>query len=746
MAPTAYDRILAKRDVIENNLLRITVKVRDNPNNPMTNLSVERHEQKIEADIVDLGLIQAEILALSPETEVDDHNKKYHTLCDVADSLCNSLHGIKMNLTSQTPATPVPTASPSVTRLPQLDLKTFDGSLLEWISFRDMFDSAIHKSSSISKVQKLVYLKSLLRGEAARQIQSLVLSEANYDIAWKLLNERYQNDREILYAVFRKLFSQAPSCSSAVSLRQLVETTKECIRSMEILNLQPDKSTEAIMLYILIQRLDQSSREIWEHNLTGTSVPPLATMFEFLEQRARALAASGPIPKSKSSRGEESNVKSKPHSGEDSSRRVHAFHGKSDPRCKSCSGSFHPLLKCSKFLSMGISARYELLKKHNSCFNCLNDNHSSKTCSNVHRCRHCNQKHHSLLHSESNPESNVEQASSSQALVSTHHSTNDPSPSQGLLVTAVTEVEGKDGLHHLCRVFLDSGSTASFVSQSCVTRLGLKQKKSSVEVVGLASTSVGTAHGLVSLTFHPYFDKSVTMSVEALVIPKVTQNLPEKVFRPSDHPHLRNIKLADPAWYHPAPVDILLGSDIFWNVVGSNRISGPPGTPIGVDSKLGWLVTGNLPQPSEHRKVEVHFSTNNSLDQQLERFWKIETLPDQKLMNPSEISCEEHFAATQVRESNGSFTVSLPFKSDKIDIGHSYDIAVRRLKGVERRLAANKEHRDEYIKFMREYENLNHMTKVTYPASNPRSCFPVYIPHHFVIKIFLARRERARVS
>jgi len=74
------------------------------------------------------------------------------------------------------------------------------------------------------------------------------------------------------------------------------------------------------MLYILIQRLDQSFRKIWEHNLTGTSVPPLATMFEFLEQRARALAASGPILKSKSSRGEEFNVKSKPHSGEDSSR------------------------------------------------------------------------------------------------------------------------------------------------------------------------------------------------------------------------------------------------------------------------------------------------------------------------------------------------------------------------------------------------------------------------------------------
>ena len=136
-------------------------------------------------------------------------------------------------------------------RSPKLDLKPFDGNILEWITFRDMYDSAIHSNPTVPKVQKLVYLKTLLRAEAARQVQSLVLSEANYDTAWALLQNRYQNEREIFLAVIRRLFSLPNSNSSPIAIRNLVDSTKECIRTMEVLNLKPEKSTEAIILFML---------------------------------------------------------------------------------------------------------------------------------------------------------------------------------------------------------------------------------------------------------------------------------------------------------------------------------------------------------------------------------------------------------------------------------------------------------------------------------------------------------------
>ena len=47
-------------------------------------------------------------------------------------------------------------------KLPKLDLPKFEGNVLEWESFWDSFDSAIHSNNTLSEVQKFNYLKSLL--------------------------------------------------------------------------------------------------------------------------------------------------------------------------------------------------------------------------------------------------------------------------------------------------------------------------------------------------------------------------------------------------------------------------------------------------------------------------------------------------------------------------------------------------------------------------------------------------------
>ena len=716
MAPTAYEKAVARRDVIENDLLRINAKIMANDVNPLTEILIKRHEESIDTNIADLKNLHGDILALSPDTEKDANMKKFYNLCDIGDSMCNKLHGIKIQI--QTQSSSIASAPSNVTKLPKLDLKPFDGNLMEWTSFRDMFHSSIHLNSSVPKVQKLVYLKSLLQGEAARLIQSIVLSEANYDTAWKLLHDRYQNDKEILFAVLRKFFSLPSSASSSHNMRILIDSTKECIRSMEILNLKPEKPTEAIILYVLVEKLDLNSRQLWEQNLQGTSIPSLQVLFEFLEQRARALAAS-----------DLTHSKSKPYRVEDNpKKRVQVFHGQSSSNCKCCLGDYHHLYKCSKFLGLGVSSRYEYLKKQNCCFNCLADGHSTKGCTSKFRCKQCKQPHHTLLHTTPSQERPNDHVTSSQAM------TKKTSPTQGLLVTAVTQVKGKDGNLHLCRSFLDSGSTSNFISESFLNQLGLKRRQSNVEVIGLAATNVGTARGLVNLTIYPHFDQSVSYAIEALVISKVTQNLPEVRQHPANYPHLKNLKLADPNWHLPAPVDILLGSEIFWDIMGSNKIKGRDGAPVGVESTLGWLVTGSVKSPTNLHKVEVHLCSEISLENQLKQFWELETIESKKLLNPNETQCEAHFNSTYQRNENGAFVVSLPFKASGCDLGPSRALATRRLLSLEKRLAQNPAHKEEYVKFMREYQTLGHMTKVTQLSHGDQSEEPVFIPHHFVLK------------
>jgi len=717
MAPTAMERLLARRDVIENNLSRINGKIKHHSSTPISERVAERYEESIDTDMEALRNLQAEILVATTAEDIDEHKQKFNDLYDVADILCNVLHGIKISYQPQSSsANSKNSSATSSTKLPKLDLHTFDGNLIEWISFRDMFESAVHNNPSVSKVQKLVYLKSLLKGEASRLVNSLILSESNYDTAWQLLHDRYQNQREILFSVLRKLFSLPNSNSSAMAIRQLVDSTKDCIRSMEIINLKTDLSSEAIILYVLIEKLDQTSRQLWEQSLSDTFVPRLCVLFEFLEQRSRAVAATSSNP-----------TKTKPHRGEE---RAHTFHGQSSSSasCQCCNGNNHPMFKCTKFQSLGTSAKYDLLKKNGACFNCLQQGHSTSSCTNTHRCKTCNKKHHSLLHSEPTTDRNSENPTSSQ--VQTHHGKSNCN--QGLLVTAVTQIKGKDGLHHLARAFLDSGSTSSFITESMVNRLGLKRRKSSVEVVGLAATNVGTSQGVVTISISPYFDKSVSLTVEALVMPKVTQNLPDQL-QSSNYPHLKNIKLADPSWFQPAPVDLLLGSEIFWNILGSNRITGPSNSPTAIDSKLGWLVAGTISSASSNSKVEVHFASECALENQLRKFWELESIESKKLFTTDEEKCENHFSQTHSRNSAGVFTVALPFKSPAVPLGDSREIAARRLKSLEKRLAENEDYKTEYTKFMDEYESMGHMSNVTYRKKSCNSN-PIFIPHHFVLK------------
>jgi len=109
------------------------------------------------------------------------------------------------------------------------------------MSFRDIFISSVHNDKILSKIQEMTYLKSLVKGEAAKQIQSLLLSDANYDTALQQLHDRYQNACDILFSLFR-FHDQRNQQVTPAAIRSLVDSTKECIRSMGVLSLKPDKT------------------------------------------------------------------------------------------------------------------------------------------------------------------------------------------------------------------------------------------------------------------------------------------------------------------------------------------------------------------------------------------------------------------------------------------------------------------------------------------------------------------------
>ena len=77
------------------------------------------------------------------------------------------------------------------TRLPKLSLPKFRGDVTKWNTFWDSFQSAVHRNEGITNIDKFNYLKSVLEGSAARAIEGLTLTEANYGAAEEILQERF---------------------------------------------------------------------------------------------------------------------------------------------------------------------------------------------------------------------------------------------------------------------------------------------------------------------------------------------------------------------------------------------------------------------------------------------------------------------------------------------------------------------------------------------------------------------------
>ena len=64
-------------------------------------------------------------------------------------------------------------------RLPKLNLPTFDGNVLCWQEFWDIFKSSVHEQE-IPDVTKFSYLKGSLRGIAANAIHGIFITSNNY--------------------------------------------------------------------------------------------------------------------------------------------------------------------------------------------------------------------------------------------------------------------------------------------------------------------------------------------------------------------------------------------------------------------------------------------------------------------------------------------------------------------------------------------------------------------------------------
>jgi hypothetical protein len=59
-----------------------------------------------------------------------------------------------------------------------------------------------------------------------------------------------------------------------------------------------------------------------------------------------------------------------------------------------------------------------------------------------------------------------------------------------------------------------------------------------------------------------------------------------------------DIQLADPAFYKPGPIDLLLGSELFFEILRSEKRTRPGDYPTLQNTELGWIISGKYQAPN----------------------------------------------------------------------------------------------------------------------------------------------------
>ena len=131
--------------------------------------------------------------------------------------------------------------------------------------------------------------------------------------------------------------------------------------------------------------------------------------------------------------------------------------------------------------------------------------------------------------------------------------------------------------------------------------------------------------------------------------------------------------------------------------------------------------------------MKSHVATADQLlGTMLQQFWALEEPPEKKHLTPDQEKCEKIFQETTTRGPDGKFIVKFPFKEDILTLGNSEAIALKRLSGVEARLARQPELRPQYEEFMEDYETQGHMEEI--PGNDNNNKKATYLPHHPVVR------------
>ncbi|XP_018400071.1 PREDICTED: uncharacterized protein LOC108777631 [Cyphomyrmex costatus] len=105
------------------------------------------------------------------------------------------------------------------------------------------------------------------QGSAAKAIEAIEISEQNYEIAWNLLRDRFDNDKTLRRRHIQCLFEMPRvEKESAIAIQNLIDYTQKHLRILKSLQL-PTDAWDELILFMMEDKLDKVTRRHWEESI-----------------------------------------------------------------------------------------------------------------------------------------------------------------------------------------------------------------------------------------------------------------------------------------------------------------------------------------------------------------------------------------------------------------------------------------------------------------------------------------------
>jgi len=175
------------------------------------------------------------------------------------------------------------------TKLAKITLPEFDGNYIHWNHYRDVYTQMIHDTTLLAS-EKMLHLVNSLSGPAKRLIQNLPINKENYDEAWNIMLNLYNNKRLISLQLTRTIFYHPKLTHvTAQGIRELHDIVLECIAGLKSTDVGV-KHWDTILIVMISDKLDSTTLRLYKESITCPGEhQTINEMTNFLNKRAYAL-------------------------------------------------------------------------------------------------------------------------------------------------------------------------------------------------------------------------------------------------------------------------------------------------------------------------------------------------------------------------------------------------------------------------------------------------------------------------